>query len=246
MHGPLCCPAIGYKNQIAPTTMAGFDLQQGMLAMRHNYQPFQFGHDGQPHVWRRPAGPAIPPVLRYFPERFDSERLTIRPARYGDGARLYEAVAASLDDLRRFPASMRWAMHEQTPRDTEQYCRDAYAHFLLRDHLFYLLLLKDSDTVIGCCALYCINWDVPSCQLGYWGRTPFQGHGLITEGVRSLVDFAFAELGMRRVETWVDDLNRPSWRVCQRLDFALEGVLRNERIDPDGSLRNTRIYSQIR
>jgi RimJ/RimL family protein N-acetyltransferase len=214
--------------------------------MRHDCNTFRSNNDGKPGAPPQPPGQAVPPAIRYFPEQLDSERLIIRPARQGDGARLYEAVVASLDDLRRFPASMRWAMREQTLPGTEQYCRDAYAHFLLRDHLFYLLLLKGSDTVIGCCGLYRINWDVPSCQLGYWGRTPFQGHGLITEGVRTLVEFAFNELGMRRVETWVDDLNQPSWRVCQRLGFELEGLLRNERIDPDGTLRNTRIYSQIR
>jgi RimJ/RimL family protein N-acetyltransferase len=50
----------------------------------------------------------------------------------------------------------------------------------------------------------------------------------------------------RRVEAPTDDANRSSCRVRVRLAFALEGTLRNERIDHDGSLRNTRGWHDAR
>lgn len=57
--------------------------------------------------------------------------------------------------------------------------------------------------------------------------------------------FAFDKLGARRVEAFPDDLNIASCRVCEKAGFQLEGVMRNARADPDGQLRNTRIYARV-
>ena len=40
-----------------------------------------------------------------------------------------------------------------------------------------------------------------------------------------------------------DDANLASSRVCERAGYALEGMLRHERADPDGQLRHTRVYA---
>jgi RimJ/RimL family protein N-acetyltransferase len=42
-----------------------------------------------------------------------------------------------------------------------------------------------------------------------------------------------------------DHRNRDSWRLAERAGFELEGVLRNERLDLQGRLRDTRVYSRI-
>ncbi|WP_374604966.1 GNAT family N-acetyltransferase [Niveibacterium sp.] len=88
-----------------------------------------------------------------------------------------------------------------------------------------------------------INWTVPKCEVGYWGRVSHRKRGLITEAVRGITQFAFAQLRMRRVECLSDAENMASRAVAERAGFALEGVLRNERIAPDGTPRNTCVYS---
>ncbi|WP_353508487.1 GNAT family N-acetyltransferase, partial [Intrasporangium sp.] len=55
---------------------------------------------------------------------------------------------------------------------------------------------------------------------------PFRGRGLASRAVRLLVEFAFAELGLRRVEAHVDPLNRPSLRIALRAGLRREGLLR--------------------
>ena len=55
---------------------------------------------------------------------------------------------------------------------------------------------------------------------------PFRGRGLAGRAVRLLVDFAFAELGLSRVEAHVDPLNRPSLRIALRAGLRREGLLR--------------------
>ena len=185
------------------------------------------------------------PVLLDLPESIASPRLEIRPPRPGDGPMVFAAVCESLADLRRFPASMSWALAEPSLESSEKYCRESYANFIARRDMPFLLVLKESGVLVGQSGLHRIDWKVPKFEVGFWGRSSHHGQGLVTEGVGAIVDFAFGTLGARRIEALCDDANERSWKVCERLGFVLEGTLRNERVDPGGTLRNTRVYATV-
>jgi RimJ/RimL family protein N-acetyltransferase len=185
------------------------------------------------------------PVLLDLPDVLYTSRLTIRCPRPGDGPAVFAAMKESLADLRAFPASMGWALTEPSVEESEQYCREAYSNFIARRDFPLLLVLRDSNVVVGSSGLHRIDWRVPKCEVGFWGRSSHQRKGYITEGVRAIVAMAFDHLRVRRVEAVPDDLNERSCRICERLGFSLEGILRHERADPDGSLRNTRVYAKV-
>ena len=189
---------------------------------------------------------AVDPVLLDLPDSIETERLTLRAPRPGDGPMVFEAVRDSLSELRRFPASMTWALAEPSVETSEKYCREAHANFVARRDLPLLLLERKTGVLVGSSGLHRIDWRVPKVEVGFWGRTPYNGRGLVTEGVGAIVELAFGALKARRVEAFCDEANERSCRVCERLRFTLEGTLRNERIDPDGTLRNTRIYATVR
>ena len=189
---------------------------------------------------------AVDPVLLDLPDSIETERLTLRAPRPGDGPMVFEAVRDSLSELRRFPASMSWALAEPSVETSEKYCREAHANFVARRDLPLLLLERKTGVLVGSSGLHRIDWRVPKVEVGFWGRTPYNGRGLVTEGVGAIVELAFDALKARRVEAFCDEGNERSCRVCERLRFTLEGTLRNERIDPDGALRNTRIYATVR
>lgn len=109
-----------------------------------------------------------------------------------------------------------------------------------------LLFLKDSGLLVGSSGVHSIDWTVPKCEIGYWVRTSCAGQGFVTEAVKAITTFAFANLGMRRVEAFPDDENKSSWLVCERAGYMLEGIMRNDRVDPNGVLRNTRVYASVR
>jgi RimJ/RimL family protein N-acetyltransferase len=185
------------------------------------------------------------PILRDFPDLIETARLTIRCHRPGDGPRLFEALEESLRDLRKYPASLPWVLAEHSAETCEKFARESHSNFIARRDLPFLLFARGTDFVIGSSGLHRIDWAVPKFEVGYWGRSSQVGKGLITEGVRAIVDFAFSTLAARRVEALPDDENERSCRVCERLGFTLEGTLRHDRIAPDGTLRNTRIYAKI-
>ncbi|MEX3955353.1 GNAT family N-acetyltransferase [Trinickia sp. EG282A] len=188
----------------------------------------------------------IQPFLLDLPDEFETDRLHIRCVKPGDGAKVYEALRESIDSLRQFPASLPWALEEPSLEASEIYCREGFAKFIARRDFRFLVLLRGSDTLVGCCGLHRPNWKVPTIEVGWWGRTAYLGSGYVSEAVTGLIKFAFAQLPVHRVAAFVDDLNEKSARVCERAGMTFEGLLRNERVDPDGTLRHTRVYATIR
>jgi RimJ/RimL family protein N-acetyltransferase len=184
------------------------------------------------------------PILLDIPAAIETERLILRHPRAGDGAALYEAVSESLLELRRFLASLPWVATEQSVESSEVYCRTAESNFLARKDLPYLLWERKTGKVVGGTGLHRTDWSTPKTEVGYWCRTSRSGTGLITEAVNAVSQVAFEHLAVARLELITDEANLRSRRVAERCDFALEGILRNERRAPDGTLRNTCIYAK--
>jgi len=186
------------------------------------------------------------PVLIDLPATIETERLLLRPPHAGDGHMLHEAITESLVELRRFLGSLPWVACEQTVESAETYCRTAQANFLSRKDLPFLLIEKATGKIVGATGLHRTVWTTPKTEIGYWARASSGRKGLITEAVMALTDYAVSHIGAVRVEIITDEENLPSRRVAERCQFTLEGILRNERRAPDGSLRNACIYARIR
>lgn len=77
-------------------------------------------------------------------------------------------------------------------------------------------------------------------------NTRFEGQGYVSEAVEGMTRFAFECLGARRLEIRTDARNERSWRVAERTGYKLAGILRNNSLDVDGKLVDTRVYSKIR
>ncbi|NJM40202.1 MAG: GNAT family N-acetyltransferase [Anaerolineae bacterium] len=183
------------------------------------------------------------PVLLNFPDSFESERLTIRCPRPGDGAPLRAAAIESQTELREW---MPWAKEIDSEEHFESLMREAQAKWLKREDLWLLLFLKGTDEFVGGAGLHDCNWDVPSFEIGYWCRTKYVGQGFITESTNAITQFAFDGLKARRVQIRVDVRNLRSCAVAERCGFELEGTLRNESLGTDGNPRNMRMYSRVR
>ena len=81
----------------------------------------------------------------------------------------------------------------------------------------------------GCIRYNYIDWAHRNTELGYWLGASFQGHGLATKACRALIDHAFSELGLNRVEIRCMSENLKSRRIPEKLGFVEEGTLRQVR-----------------
>lgn len=84
---------------------------------------------------------------------------------------------------------------------------------------------KDFNNVLGSIALNeIVRGCFHSCFLGYRMDNSKVNKGYITEGVRRVIDYAFDELKIHRIEANIIPHNAPSLRVVEKLGFYNEGV----------------------
>jgi RimJ/RimL family protein N-acetyltransferase len=186
----------------------------------------------------------VNPIMIEFPTEFYTDRLQIRMPKPGDGKAVFNAIQASIDELKPW---MPFAQKEQSEQETEINIRVSYAEFLNREDLRLLIFLKDTGEFIASSGLHRINWDVPKFEIGYWIDTRYSGKGYITEAVQEISNFAFNELKARRIEIRCDSKNEKSRKIPERIGFTLEGILKNDSISADGKgLRDTCIYARIK
>lgn len=80
--------------------------------------------------------------------------------------------------------------------------------------------------IAGCAGLDGIDRSNLMAPIGYWIGGEFEGRGLATRAVRALVDHAFRDVLLHRVEIRCATGNARSRRVPERLGFREEGILR--------------------
>ncbi|HEX8494234.1 MAG TPA: GNAT family protein [Pyrinomonadaceae bacterium] len=84
----------------------------------------------------------------------------------------------------------------------------------------------DAGEMVGVIALKSIDLINRNASLGYYLAATHQGHGLVTEACRILLDYAFEELQLNRVDILCAPGNAKSRAIPQRLGFTEEGTLR--------------------
>jgi ribosomal-protein-serine acetyltransferase len=90
---------------------------------------------------------------------------------------------------------------------------------------FEMALMLD-ERMVGAAGFAGIDWVARATSVGYWLSEEHQGRGLMTGAVGALVDHAFGELELHRVEIQAAEGNGRSRAIPERLGFREEGLLR--------------------
>ncbi|MEU4161089.1 GNAT family protein [Actinoplanes sp. NPDC026670] len=83
-----------------------------------------------------------------------------------------------------------------------------------------------------------------NAEVGFWIDAAAEGRGVVRRALGAVLDHAFDELGLYRVEMRTLTTNDRSRRLAERLGFALEGVLRGGIRFPDG-YRDVAVYALL-
>jgi len=84
-----------------------------------------------------------------------------------------------------------------------------------------------TNNLIGHISLYAIKrLPYSSAFVGYAMDEIYVGKGIVTEAVELVVQFAFEQIGLHRVEAYVSTENSASIRVLEKSGFQQEGLLR--------------------
>lgn len=81
------------------------------------------------------------------------------------------------------------------------------------------------NEVAGNISFNTINHDLQKVEIGYWLRRDLQGKGIVSKSLSKLINYAFTELNMQKVEISAAVDNQASRSVCERLGFKQEGMI---------------------
>jgi RimJ/RimL family protein N-acetyltransferase len=138
-----------------------------------------------------------------------------------------------------------WRTGPYTETDARDYLAAQEQACLRGDELnFALVEPHDQDAVLGAVSLYEVRRDQGCAAVGYWLGPEARGRGAATEAVRLLARWAFAELGLARLELTCGPDNEASQHVAERCGFSLEGLLRSH-VPFQGARRDSLIYSLL-
>jgi RimJ/RimL family protein N-acetyltransferase len=145
----------------------------------------------------------------------------LRPFQMQDASPLFEALDESRPELTTsLPQLARIASKVQCLEWI-----DARGHDALCDSALWLAVTtSDHNQLAGSCWMSHMKREPGTARLGYWLRPSQQGRGLATKAARMLARYAFAQLGLHRLDLLVPDSHVPSIQVARRLGATCEGV----------------------
>lgn len=171
--------------------------------------------------------------------RIESDRLLQRPVQESDLGDLLDVN--NDDEVTRFLPYETWS----TIADARAwYERIAGLQAEGRARQF-VIVEKASGKVIGASVIFNVDEASARAEVGYVLGKAHWGRGLMREALVALLDYAFDELKMRRVEAFADARNSASDRLLRWLGFTCEGTLRQRNVIK-GEVRDSSVYGLLR
>lgn len=94
------------------------------------------------------------------------------------------------------------------------------------NHVYFKILEKKNNTIVGCCGLHYIDWRLRSAEFGVFLSKEAQGKGLGKEALLLLFDYGFKEMNLHKIWCEVYDLNN-SVELYRHIGLVDEGILRD-------------------
>jgi len=171
----------------------------------------------------------------------ENERVVLRPLELNDYENL---LYFSIREPELWKFSLVQAIGEEGLRN---YLKLAVEARTTEKEYPFIVFDKKTNQYAGSTRFYDIQLSNKCLQLGFtWYGKNFQGTGLNKNCKYLLLQFAFEEMGMERVEFRADNDNKKSIAAMNSIGCSVEGVLRSNGFKPDGNRRDSIVLSILK
>ena len=134
-----------------------------------------------------------------------------------------------------------WVKKVKNVKDSEKKILKDQDDFYKKDSLE--LEIFENNKLIG--RIGFISISERSAEIGYWLDKDFNGKGIMTTCVKKLVEYAFNETSIFRIEIKMDPKNTKSKNIPERAGFFYEGRKRGD-VFVKGEPRDSLVYSYVK
>ncbi len=148
----------------------------------------------------------------------------IRRFRENEGETFYELLdnnRSRIEDL--FAQSV---MPVTSKEECEMFVRRKLASWLLQQEFSFGVWHNATAKAIGFVELFHLDWSVPKAGIMFFVDREHEGKGVMTEVVREVIRFAFAQLNLQRIDLHTASDNFAAQRLARKCGFRREGDLR--------------------
>ncbi|PAF17052.1 RimJ/RimL family protein N-acetyltransferase [Terribacillus saccharophilus] len=138
-----------------------------------------------------------------------------------DSDKLYQLIDSSREHLRQW---LPWVDQNTTVEHSRQFIQHTLDQFASNNG--FTAGIWYQGALAGVIGFHKIDWQNRSTSLGYWLGEEYTGLGLMQKAVSKSLDYAFLELRLNRVEIRSAIGNVRSRRIPEKLNFTLEGTIR--------------------
>ena len=172
-------------------------------------------------------------------KELETERLLLRRISKRDATDMYEYTKNP--EASKY---LTWSAHESLSYTT------GYIKFLIKKYrkgefFDWGIELKETKKMIGTCGFSVFDPNNKRVEIGYVLNPDYHNNGYATESVKRVVEYAFRELDIHRIELRIIDGNTASLRVAEKCGFKREGTAVDELIIKD-SFKTIHHYALIR
>ena len=150
-----------------------------------------------------------------------NHEIELRAWRESDLEVVFAAVSKNSEHLQTF---MRWMKPDYSIDDARTFLTEADIARKERTNLGLGIFRREE--LIGSIGLSRFDWTAQRAEIGYWIDKDFEGKGIVTLASQRLIDYAFNELKLNRVEIRCSAENRRSAIIPLKLGFQKEGTFR--------------------
>jgi ribosomal-protein-serine acetyltransferase len=167
--------------------------------------------------------------------------ILIRPLAAEDVDALFGTVSSSLSTLSQW---LPWAKPGYARSDSATWIAHCQRAWNAASEYHFGVFEADSGRLLGGVGLNHVSAVRRSANLGYWVADDARGGGVAVAAAHLAAAWAFAHLGLQRIEILVQPENSASLRVAVKLGAVCEGIARNG-IIVDGEPHEAIVHSLI-
>lgn len=168
--------------------------------------------------------------------------ILIRPFQLADATPMHEAAHETMEQLCNW---MTWCRPDYSVADARTFIEQCAQAQTKGEHHSFAIVDSQNGDFLGSAGLNQLCPIHKFANVGCWVRSSAAGRGVATIALRFVIDYAFAQLELQRLEFLMAVDNVASQRLAQKAGAKFEGILRN-RLLIAGRSHDGAMYSLVR
>ncbi|MCF8001637.1 MAG: GNAT family N-acetyltransferase [Halanaerobiales bacterium] len=155
--------------------------------------------------------------------RFEiNDKIYLKLFNKNEAEELHMLIKSNKDHLKNWLA---WVDDMENIEEVKDFIKKTRQGFAAEESISAGMWYKEE--LVGVIGYNNIDWKNKKANLGYWLGQDHQGEGIVTTACKALVDNAFNNFNLNKVEISCAEGNVKSRAIPERLGFKQEGIIRD-------------------